>query len=237
MTMRKKLIIAIVVLSLVLSVEVVGTLAWLSDTTETVSNVFTHGDVNIDLEETVDGTLTSAADKDVTNDKDFKMVPANKLDKDPKVTVMADSEACYLFIKVEESANLNDYIAYAIDTGDDASKAWKVLDADKYPGVYYREVADTDKNQEFEILAAGSYPQENPAYTWDNNQVLVKPEVTKEMMDAIDGIDANGSTDSDAAKAELANRPTLSFTAYAVQKANVDTAADAWEILFPTANN
>ena len=101
MTMRKKLIIAIVVLSLVLSVEVVGTLAWLSDTTETVTNVFTHGDVNIDLEETVDGTLTSAADKDVTNDKDFKMVPANKLDKDPKVTVMADSEACYLFIKVE----------------------------------------------------------------------------------------------------------------------------------------
>ena len=209
MTMRKKLIIAIVVLSLVLSVEVVGTLAWLSDTTETVSNVFTHGDVNIDLEETVDGTLTSAADKDVTNDKDFKMVPANKLDKDPKVTVMADSEACYLFIKVEESANLDDYIAYAI------ASEWKVLDADKYPGVYYREVADTGADQEFEILAAGSYTYEETAYNWDKNQVLVKPGVTKQMMEAI----------------KTSGMPTLSFTAYAVQSDNVADEVTAWEII------
>ena len=64
MTLRKKLIIAIVVLSLLLSVEVVGTLAWLSDKTDPVVNTFTYGDINIDLSETK---------------TDFKMVPGNTI--------------------------------------------------------------------------------------------------------------------------------------------------------------
>lgn len=67
-------------------------------------------------------------------------------------------------------------------------------------GVYYREVAAATADVEFSVLT--------------NNQVTVKDTVTKAMMDAITN--------------QTATAPTLTFKAYAVQKAGVDTAADAW---------
>lgn len=67
-------------------------------------------------------------------------------------------------------------------------------------GVYYREVAAATADVEFSVLT--------------NNQVTVKDTVTKDMMDAI--------------TAGTATDPTLTFKAYAVQKAGVATVADAW---------
>ena len=195
MTLRKKLIIAIVVLSLVLSVEVVGTLAWLSDKTDPVFNTFTYGDINIDLSETK---------------TDFKMVPGNTIEKDPKVTVKAGSEKCYLFVKIDESANLGEYISYTVAEG------WTQGDGTNIPtNVYYREA---EAGETFSVLA--------------NDKVSVLNTVTKEMMNAIDGIVEQGQAAT--AEQELNLRPTLSFTAYAVQKANVSTPAAAWAIANPS---
>ena len=73
-------------------------------------------------------------------------------------------------------------------------------------GVYYREVAAATSDVEFNVLT--------------NNQVTVKNSVTKDMMDAITN--------------QSATDPTLTFKAYAVQKAGFDTAADAWAEV-PTA--
>lgn len=73
-------------------------------------------------------------------------------------------------------------------------------------GVYYREVAAATADVEFSVLT--------------NNQVTVKNSVTKDMMDAITN--------------QSATDPTLTFKAYAVQKAGFDTAADAWAEV-PTA--
>jgi hypothetical protein len=125
MVMKKKATIAVTALLLVLCFAIGGTLAWLKAETKPVVNTFTYGDINIDLSE--------------TTGNEYKMIPGNDITKDPKVTVEKDSEACWLFVKVEKSDNYADYLAnYTIADG------WTALDG--VDGVYYREVnADTAK--------------------------------------------------------------------------------------------
>ena len=188
--MRKtKGILKVAVLSLMTSALafaiVGGTVAWLMAKTESVVNVFTYGDINISLEET-------------TGDK-YKMVPGNVIEKDPKITVLKESEDCYLFVKIEEStdAKLDAYIEYAVEDG------WMMLES--VEGVYYREVKMDAQNQIFTVLK--------------DNQVKVKGNVTKEML--------NSLTES--------TYPKLSFTAYAVQRdetiTEINSAIKAWELI------
>lgn len=179
---RKALVVLSMMMVLVLA-AVGGTVAWLMDKTDPVVNTFTVGNVDIDLDETT------------TN---FKMVPGNTIAKDPYVTVTGGSEACWLFVKVEESSNLDYFISYTVDS------SWTQLTG--VDGVFYREVAASTADQTFKVLT--------------NDQVTVNGDVTKERMDAI------------TATTEAA--PTLTFTAYACQKDNVGSAADAWAKLNPT---
>ena len=145
--MKKKTLALVLALTLLVAGVVGGTLAWLTDRTAEVKNTFTVGDINIALTETT---------------RDYKMVPGNKLDKNPTVTVKANSEACWLFVKVTESENLKDFITYAIAEG------WTELQ----DGVYYREVPASNADQTFPVLAG--------------NAVTVKDTVTKEMLTAKD---------------------------------------------------
>ncbi len=171
----KKKVLSIVAVVLVLCCAIGGTLAWLTDKTASVKNTFTVGDINIELTETT------------TN---YKMVPGNTISKDPKVTVKANSEACWLFVKVEKSANFDSFMTY------DMADGWTELPS--VTGVYYREVAATTAATDFSVL--------------QGNSVSVKDTVTK--------ADLNALTQN--------TFPTLTFTAYAVQKDNVNSAADAW---------
>ena len=89
-----------------------GSLAWLSDDSEPVTNRFKPAKVDIILSETDNGL-----DKDGNvNTNDYKMIPGWVLDKDPMVTVKNDSEDCWLFVKITESTapDLDSYIAYKI---------------------------------------------------------------------------------------------------------------------------
>lgn len=142
--MKKKTLALVLALTLLVAGVVGGTLAWLTDQTAEVKNTFTVGDINIGLTETT---------------TDYKMVPGNTIAKDPTVTVKANSEACWLFVKVTESANLDDFITYAIATG------WTELEA----GVYYREVPASAADQTFSVLAGDA--------------VTVKSDVTRAMLE------------------------------------------------------
>ena len=142
--MKKKTLALVLALTLLVAGVVGGTLAWLTDQTAEVKNTFTVGDINIGLTETT---------------TDYKMVPGNTIAKDPTVTVKANSEACWLFVKVTESANLDEFITYAIATG------WTELEA----GVYYREVPASAADQTFSVLAGDA--------------VTVKSDVTRAMLE------------------------------------------------------
>lgn len=153
--MKKKTVALLLALVLVFGVAAGGTLAWLTDKTDAVTNTFTTSDINIKLEETK---------------TDFTMVPGYTIEKDPKVTVLKGSEDCYLFVKVEESEKLETYISYTMANG------WLQLKNEKnedVPGVFYREVTASSNDQEFGVIGYMN------GETFVADKVLVNGTVTK----------------------------------------------------------
>ena len=204
--MKKKTVALLMACVMALGVAVGGTMAWLTDKTDSVKNVFTTSNIDI--------TLTETPSDEVEEGEDWakKMIPGFTIDKDPVVTVGANSEDCWLFIKVEksggevkvdgETCSFDDFIEYEIDPNN------------------WNQLTDAD-GEDVEGVYVGVVPCEN--ITADrsvkvllNNKVHVKGTVTKEMMDGISEED----------------RPKLTFTAYAHQlyKNNTEkfTAAEAW---------
>lgn len=178
-----KVFLSLLALVLVVGCAVGGTIAWLTATTEPVVNTFTYGKIKIELTETT-GT-------------EYKIIPGVNISKDPKVTVKADSEACWLFVKVAEKGTfVTDKVTYSIANG------WMPLDATNHPGVYYREVDAVTADTNFNVLTGDA--------TYPNGVVTVSENLTK--------AEANS----------VATQSTLTFTAYAVQKDGIDTAAEAW---------
>lgn len=163
-----------------------GTVAWLVDKTDEVTNTFTYGDVNIDLDET--DTDKDGDGDDTTNE--YEMMPGETIIKDPKLTVRADSKACWLFVKLEKSDNFDDFMEYQIADG------WSQLKdelGNAVEGVFYRMVPEGNgvDDKVYEVIK--------------DNEVTVKGSVTKEMLNALDP------------EGEDANYPTLTVTGYAVQ--------------------
>jgi predicted ribosomally synthesized peptide with SipW-like signal peptide len=128
--MKKRNIALLLALVLVFGVAVGGTIAYLMDKTEVIINTFTTGNVDIDLTETTGET--------------YKMTPNALIDKDPTVTVKAGSEACWVFVKVEETNNPATYLNYSI------ASPWKAVTGET--GVYYIEQAATTANVSYPVL-------------------------------------------------------------------------------------
>ena len=189
----KKGLILILSIVMVVCISISATLAYLFVDTTPVENTFEYGDINITLDE--------------SKDLDLKMIPGKDITKDPKVTVLKNSEACWLFVMIEKSTNFDNFMEYTVATG------WTQGDGTNVPAnVYYREVPAMTANTEFEVL--------------DGNKVHVKEGVLKTALNAFD-TDKNG----ELSKGEKAALPKLTFTAYAVQKDNVTSVADAWKLV------
>lgn len=176
----KKALFIMLSAALIVCATVAGTLAWLTDKTEPVVNTFTVGDINITLTE--------------SENLDLKMVPGQPIEKDPKVTVKAGSEACWLFVKVEKSGNFDSFMTFEMADG------WNALSG--HAGVYYRNVDATNADTGFDVLK--------------DNKVMVLDTVTKTMLEGA-----------------KTNAPTLTFTAYAVQKDGINDATTAWGKVTP----
>lgn len=181
-----KLVVAMLAVTLLIGCAIGGTVAWLTANTTPVVNTFTYGDINITLTENKPA------------DRQAKIIPGVDIEKDPKVTVKANSEACWLFVKVEEAGTfVANKVTYSIADG------WTQGDGMNIPAnVYYRQVNAVTTDTDFYVLAG------NEKYS--NGFVKVSEQLTKgEIKD-------------------ITTNPTLTFTAYAVQEDGFDTAADAW---------
>ena len=182
-SVSSKTFVVMLALVLALGCAVGGTIAWLTKTTDPVTNTFTYGNIDITLTET---------------ERTYKIVPGQKIDKDPKVTVVGGSEACWLFVKVEEKDwPVFDGVREANYT---IANGWTELTsaASGNTKVYYREVANTAADQVFQVLA--------------NDEVTVSNTLTKGEIETVKD-----------------KTPTLTFTAYAVQKDGIATPELAWE--------
>lgn len=194
--MKKKTLALFLALALVLVGIIGGTMAWLTAQTPEIFNTFTDSDIDITLAE--------------TTGKDYKMVPGYTISKDPKVTVEEGSEKCYLFVKLEESTNFDDFLTYEIADG------WTALtdansDGIADDGVYYRIVDTADMGTAYSVL--------------EDDQVTVKGEVTKKMMNAL----------------TKETYPTLTVTAYASQfnknATETFTVNEAWTNISGVSGN
>ena len=98
-TTIKALTLALCAVLLVVS-TVFATLAYLTSTTELVTNTFTVGNVTITLDE---AKVTEYGDKDGdtrVTENTYKLLPGHFYTKDPTIHVKAGSEPCYVFVKV-----------------------------------------------------------------------------------------------------------------------------------------
>lgn len=193
----KKLVVVLLVLMLVLGGTIGGTLAWLVANSNQVTNTFVVGNITLSLVESWNAKSDAALeDNDIWQGK---LVPGMTHSKDPKVIVGANSEACWLFVKIEETGGnitvdetdytFDSFITYAPNTTD-----WALLEESNGTAIYWMKVDADDADQPFNVLAGNA--------TYADGYVTINNTVTKAMMDQI--------TD--------ANAPKLSFTAYAIQQ-------------------
>lgn len=185
-TVSIKIAALIAAIVLVIGCTAGGTVAWLVSKPKPIVNVFTVGNIN--------ATLTETA-------KEFKIVPGVNIAKDPVATVTANSEDCYLFVKLTEknwpafteADNTTRKVEYKIAQG------WTELE----DGVYYRVVTKSDTEDQ-------SYP------VLKDNKVTVSSTLTKEEANDMDlAIKKTGA-------------PELTVAVYAVQKEGMGSAAEAW---------
>lgn len=148
-----KMFVTMLAVVLLVGCIIGGTVAWLTDKTDSITNTFTYGDINITLQE--------------TTGESYKIVPGVDIRKDPKVTVKANSEDCWLFVKVAASGTfVEGKVTYAVAEG------WTALTGNG--GVYYRAVSSGTADQSFSVLAG--------------DQIIVSKDLTK---DEIKSITAN----------------------------------------------
>ena len=180
----KKKIVSIALAAALAATAIVGSsLAYFTDTEEK-TNTFTVGNVDITLTE---------PNWDANINKD--LIPGKTIPKDPTITVEADSETAYTFMKVEVSEDFADLmIAYATATGktnpEDVVAAWFTTETSP-------EVMEMNLEERYVILGVLSPKEAGQSVTYFD-EVKVPAEVTQEM------INADGTY-------------TIKVTAYAIQ--------------------
>ncbi|MDO5033717.1 MAG: hypothetical protein Q4D97_02660 [Eubacteriales bacterium] len=147
--MKKKTLLLLIAVVLIIGGAMGGTLAWLVTKTNPVTNTFTTSNIDITLEE--------------STGNEYKMVPGHTIAKDPKVTVLKGSEPCYLFVKLEKSANFDDYLFYEM------AADWTRLSENS--NIYYRKVLAEGMGIAYSLL--------------NQDEVTVKESITKADMSAL----------------------------------------------------
>ncbi|MDO5411522.1 MAG: SipW-dependent-type signal peptide-containing protein [Lachnospiraceae bacterium] len=143
----KKQIIAGMAAAMICVGAIGGTLAYLTDTSDQVRNTFTVGqNVDISLDEKyVDKLGDELKQGDVNygkrgNGNVYKLVPNESYIKDPTVHVLADTEPCYVFIKVTDS-----FSNYNLEPDDTTYKSITAQIEDNWTEIVVDGAATTDK--------------------------------------------------------------------------------------------
>lgn len=142
--MKKKLM-TVLALVLVVALSVAGTYAYLTSTAK-VNNTFTVGNVSITMDEAKVNTDGSpVANEDRVTSNEYKLMPSHKYTKDPTVHVAAGSEACYVFVKVDNGIAAYEAAGTTTIANQITSKGWTALEVNgsAVSNVYYREVPAT----------------------------------------------------------------------------------------------
>lgn len=217
--MKKKTVALVLASTMLFGIATGGTIAWLTDNTEKVTNTFTVGKVDITLTESPYNENGYSSPVEKVNNK-YPAIPGATYKKDPVVTVVEGSEDCYLFIEFTYSADAKNYLNY---TSNLKGSVWTQLDititnADgTKTEVWYKDVTKSESPQSWNLL------EELDADTYGAGITLeINPEnVTKDTIEA-------------------AASQKLEWKAYAIQRDNLkdtdgdgSTVKEAWELAKP----
>ena len=202
MKTKKKILVALALVGcaiLLVAGSIAGTMAYLTSTTETVENTFTVGNVSITLDETkVDAYGVVIENEDPVVKNEYKLIPGHTYTKDPTIHVDADSEECWLFVKVVNG--ISD-IEVAADATNAANESETI--AEQMAAKGWTAVAGAANVYAYSVkVAAGSNIVVFDAFTIAGNA------------------DLDGDPDYSNA--------TITVTAYAIQADGFNTAAEAW---------
>lgn len=160
----KKTLTLVLSLALAVAIGIGGTLAWLTAQTSTITNTFTVGQVDITLQEKEIGKNTFLDAETEAKAQTYKVSPGVNIEKAAKVVVKANSEACYLFVKVVKGNSFDANFAYTIAAG------WTELTEGS--GIYYRTVDATTSDVSYEVLAENTITVKDSITTLDANATL-----------------------------------------------------------------
>lgn len=163
MKMSKKMLAALLAVVMLVGAAIGGTIAYLVAGTQEVTNTFTYGDINILLDETI-------TNDNEQNGNEYLLVPGGTYSKDPKVTVKAGSEECYVFVQITEDPATNSGVVEY-----DVANGWIALTG--VDNVYYQvvDVKSATADRVLQILK--------------DNQIKLSEDVTKADVNNLTGHD------------------------------------------------
>lgn len=204
--MIKRVYFAILIIVLCSGFAVVGTMAWLFAKSEVDAATYTVGQINIALSESNSGLDGSS--------KGFLFVPGEVIACDSEVIVLPGSEACYLFVSVEERGNVlsgldGKIVEWDVNSSVVPGAGWMAVPG--HDGFWYQEVDAVPKasigGERFTILTHNAnYPK---------GFITANAGLTKEMI----------------SKLNNNHFPMITFSAAAVQKDYIGSVDAAWNLL------
>ncbi len=209
MKTRSKALLLTLCAVLLVAATIFGTMAYLTST-DTVTNTFTVGKVNIKLDEAKansDGTLVEGAERVKANS--YKLLPGHTYNKDPMVTVLSGSESSYVKMTVTFS-KANELDAIFAPDGANLTSIFNGYDAANWiaKGNTKDETANT-RTYEFWYKEAVAAPTADVALDALFDSITVPGEITNEQLATIEGM-------------------TITVNAYAIQADGFANADAAW---------
>ena len=168
-TTKKALLLALCAVLLVVS-TVFATLAYLTSTTDVVTNTFTVGDIVITLDETDVDVYGKKDGETRVLENDYKLIPGHNYTKDPTIHVEAGSEECYLFVKVTDEIAANTVATQM------AGNKWLPLSGEE--GVYYLKdtinASKSDKDIDVPVFAYFTIKGDAEVAGYDGKTITVQ---------------------------------------------------------------
>lgn len=200
--LRNKMGIAVALVA-ICALSVVGTMAFLQDSTDVIENTFTVGKVKIVDEELIESETDEygvPTGDDTTEGNEYVLIPNHTYTKDPHVTIAANSEDCYVF--------------YAIDDEIKAIEADPSIES-QMTAAGFTKITNTNTAI--------------PGDIWAKNSIVSKSSTDTAVASfgtfKIKGTCTNSELESYASK-------SIDVRAYAVQSDGFDSAQAAWNATF-----
>lgn len=208
-TKRKALLLSLCAVLLVVA-SVMGTMAYLTSS-DTVTNTFTVGNVQITLDEAavnLDGTPIEGAARVKQNS--YKLLPGLTYTKDPTVTVKAGSELSYVKMTVTFTKAAELDAIFAPTGGANLTGIFNGYNSTNWiaQGNTEDKTANT-RTYEFWYKEAVDAPTADVVLDALFDSITVPDSITKEQLETIQGM-------------------TITVNAYAIQADGFADAADAW---------